>query len=190
MQLRPVALGWSPRAGGSVFSAAPFSAPPRMGAPSALGQTEQQWFARAKAAVAKYDLLNERARTVASPLAREALLARYMGDARDPESALYRRNSVAYNVAEAESYTPVNYLVFQPDRVRNRVEKLEDWNRDFEEEVVAAEAAYGLLPEPVVVERIVERRVPAAPEGPGIPTAALVVGGLVLAALAFFAFGD
>lgn len=187
MRLVPVALGWSPRAGGSIFSPAPFSVPALAG--SRLGQTEQQWFARAKAAVVKYDSLVGRARRIASPPYRESILARYGGDPNDQASAVYRRNSVAYNVAEAESYTPVNYLVFQPDRVRNRVEKLEDWNRNFEAEVVAAESSYGVLPEPVVVERVVERPGPAAPP-PADLTVPLVVGGLVLAGVALLAFGN
>lgn len=173
-------MGWM---GSSMFSQEPFLAGPRVH----LGQAEQQWFARAKAAVAMYDNLVERIRRIASPPVREDLLSRFVGNPNNPESAVYRRNSVAFNVSEAESYTPVNYLVYQPDRVKNRVTKLENWDRELREEVEAAERTYGLLPEPVVVERVVEK--PAPPKEAPL-TVPLVIGGLVLVGVALLAFGD
>lgn len=187
MNIFPIVLGWSPRAGGSVFAPAPFSAPPSLTGGRRLGQTEQQWFSRAKTAVTTYDLLVDRAKRIASLQLRNSILARFTGNPGDQESAIYRRNSVAYNVGEAESYNPVNYLIFGQDRVRSRVEKLETWNRDFEEEVAVAEAAYGILPEPVIVERVVQRRAPTEPTDLTVP---FVIGGLVLAGIAFLAFGS
>lgn len=190
MNIFPIVLGWSPRAGGSVFAPAPFSAPPSLTGGRRLGQTEQQWFSRAKTAVTTYDLLVDRAKRIASLQLRNSILARFTGN---PESAIYQgyplfgRNIVADNVGEAESYNPVNYLIFGQDRVRSRVEKLETWNRDFEEEVAVAEAAYGILPEPVIVERVVQRRAPTEPTDLTVP---FVIGGLVLAGIAFLAFGS
>jgi hypothetical protein len=184
MNIFPIVLGWSPRAGGSAFASAPFSAPPRLAGGRSLGQTEQQWFSRAKTAVTTYDLLVDRTKRIASPQVRESIVSRYIGVPEDQESAIYRRNSVAQNVGEAESYNPVNYLVFGQDRVRSRVEKLEVWNRDFDAQVSAAEASYGVLPEPVVIERVVQSRAPTDITMP------LVIGGLVLAGIAFLAFGS
>lgn len=174
----PVALGWSPRAKGAVFHGTPFS--PRA---AALGQTEQAWFARAKAAVVKFDDLERRARTIASPPAREAILSRFVGRPGNRESGQYRRNSVAYNVGQAESFTPVNYLIFKEDRVRNRVEKLEEINQDFEAELVEAEKVYGVLAAPVTVERIVEVPAPMTENS----TAPLLLGGALLVGLLLFA---
>lgn len=185
MNIFPVALGWSPRAGGSVFASAPFSATPSLAGGRWLGQTEQQWFSRAKTAVTTYDLLVDRTKKIASQRLRESILSRYTGDPRDQESAIYRRNSVAYNVGEAESYAPVDYLIFGKELVRDRVEKLEGWNRDFEKEIAAAEVAYGVLPEPVVVERVIQ----SAPAATDL-TMPFVIGGLVLAGIAFLAFGS
>jgi hypothetical protein len=169
-----------------MFQSAPFSTGAARPAIGSLGQVEQQWFARAKTAVAKFDELEARARSIAAPGVRSQVFSEFVGDAADPESALYRRNSVAYNVAQAESYTPINYLVFD-SRQQNRVEKLEDWVRKLDTEVVAAEKLYGTLPEPVVVERVVERTTAPAASNLTVP---IVAGAFALIVLGYLVFGD
>jgi|FLYN01.1.fsa_nt_gi hypothetical protein len=149
-----------------------------------LGQrTGERWYNEAKEEIAEYDNLLLRARKIANKEVREQIVARYTGDPADPESALYRRNSVEANVREAEAYTPVNFLIFEQSRVQNRVEKLKDWNEDFKRDVETAERTWGTLPEPVVVERVVERPVPAEAGMSPLLTVALV-GGVIVGGLA------
>ena len=168
-----------------MFQAAPFSthAGPKR---AALGQTEQQWYARAKAAVAKFDELETRVRRLASPVVRSEIYSEFVGEASDSESALYRRNSVAYNVSQAESYTPINYMVFAAQQ-QSRVEKLEEMVRQLNTEVTAAEGISGILPDPVIMERVVER--PAAPVARDL-TLPILAGAVALAVLGYLVLGD
>ncbi len=160
--LRPVMLGNSGFGNTSVFSPDlrnPFtmSGPPRLAQGPAqrpgpmLGQVDQEWFTRAKAAVARYDELVIRASSIARKDYREDLIRNFNSKPTDSSSALYRRNTVAFNVSEAEAFSPVNYLVFSQSQVKNRVSKLEEWNRDFRNAVKQGEELYGSLPEPVIV---------------------------------------
>jgi len=152
--------------------------------------TDQDWFNRAKREVGQFDSYVERLRRLANKTVRESLWDQYVGDPADSESGAYRRNSVAWNISEAEAYTPVNYMIFAADpaglRVRNRVTRLDSLNSDFKKDLDSAEATYGLLPDPQIVERIIEVRVPgeaAAPSFPYVPvlvTAGAVVLGLAL----------
>lgn len=151
--------------------------------------TDQDWFNRAVREVAQFDSYVERLRKLAHKQVRESMWAEYVGDPTDSNSGAYRRNSVASNIAEAQAYTPVNYMVFASDpaglRVRNRVTKLDDLNDDFKKDMDSAEATYGLLPDPQIVERIVEVRVPGAPVEAGFPyVPVLLVGGAVIIGLA------
>jgi hypothetical protein len=63
------------------------------------------------------------------------------------------------------------------------VDTLEDWNRDFSQDVTEAENFGGILPEPIVIERLVQ--VPGeVQEIPSWTIPVIAVGGLVgLAAL-------
>lgn len=148
------------------------------------------WFNRAKREIEQYDSYVERLRHLANRQARESIWSEYVGDQADSESGAFRRNSVAWHISEAEAYTPVNYMVFAADapglRVRNRVTKLDSLNSSFKKDLDAAEATYGLLPDPQIVERYIEVRVPGAPvetsSFPIVPV--LVVGGAVVLGLA------
>lgn len=148
-----------------------------------LGQSDQTWYNRAKAAVAKYDQLVDRASRIANRTYRENLFALYHSDPKDTDGAWYRRDRVAADVAQAESYTPINYLIYGVERRQNRVEKLEDWNHDFRQDVKWGEEEYGVLPEPQIIteERIVE--VPGAAPGWVLPVS-LGLGAIAVAALA------
>lgn len=153
-----------------------------------MGQSSgQDWYNMAVKQVQKFDDILLRLRKVANKAAREQLAATFVGDPGDSESGMYRRNSVASNVSEAQQYTPVNALVFDQSRVQGRVEKLREITHDFLAAVESAEATWGVLPDPQIIERVVEVQGP----GEGIPIVPIVIGGAgVLALLALLgAFG-
>lgn len=188
--MRPVLIAGANGARSSVFSggvndvfsmgvARPGWAPAR----PTLGQsTDQQWFEEAKQQVGKYDTLVDRLRKIANKQVREQMAQTFMGDPANPDSGLYRRNSVASDVAEAESFTPVNYFVYGVSRRRNRVTKLREITHDMNEDVRNAEATWGSLPAPQIIERVVEVQVPgeATPIVPILIGGAAVVGVLAL----------
>lgn len=161
-------------------------------APRSLGaDTNQDWYNRAKREIAQFDGYVERLRRLASRPVREDLWKTYVGDPADSESGAYRRNTVAWHITEAESYTPINYLVFGADdpgmRVRNRVTKLDSLNSAFKADLDSAEATYGLLPEPQIIEKIIEVRVPGAPVAAPFPLVpVLVVGGVAVVGLVLY----
>lgn len=183
MNLSGAPIGRNANMGGSMFHRSGFA--PVMGSPAPkpnLGQDEQQWFTRAKAGVAAYDDLWARTQLIANKTYREQLASKYHTKPEDQDGALYRRNSVAYNVSEAESYTPVNYRVFAQSQQQNRVTKLEDWNSDFRKDVEYGEKTYGLLPAPEVIEQtttVTQTEVPGWLLPAGIGLGALIIGALL-----------
>ncbi len=136
ISLTPKPVGWTARTGGSMFQNAPFSS--ALGAPTqkALGQTEQQWYTRAKAAVSAYDDLWARAQKIADKTQADHLASTYHGS-----DVVGTRGTVAAAVSAAEDSTPTNYLVFTPQVLRDRVTKLEDTNTAFKADVEQAEKA-------------------------------------------------
>lgn len=182
MNVSQVPVGWGPRQSASMFRSVPFSPVlgQKEGPRQELGQqAEQQWFARAKAAVAQYDELWAKTQQIANKTYREELATKYHTDPSDPDGALYRRNSVAYNLSQAESYTPVNYLVYSTSQQQNRVSKLENWNSDFKEDVNYGSTQYGLLDEPQVIERtstITETKAPEWLMPAGLGLGAFLLG--------------
>jgi hypothetical protein len=151
----------------SVNSVDTFSAP-QMGGYS-LGQTGQQIYARAKAAVSRFDAAVERTKRIANQTARQQVINDFgLQEASDKDKALYMRNAVAGNIAEVDSYVPPNYFIYETRTGPNagRVDKLENFNRDFLSAVENAEVTYGVLPEPVVIERLV--MVPGEAPAPGV----------------------
>lgn len=159
--------------------------------PSGLGaDPDQEWYSRAKREVAQFDGYVERLRRLANRQVREDLWKEYVGDPGDSESGAYRRNTVAYHISQVESYTPLNYKVFASDpvglRARNRVTKLDSLNRSFKGDLDSAEATYGLLPEPQIIERIVEVRAPqeAQPAAPFPWVPVVIIGAAAIGGLA------
>lgn len=180
IKLTTAPVSWGSRLNGSMFQAAPFSeASSRKG----LGQNEQQWFARAKAAIAEYDELWARTQQIANKTYREQVAAKYHPSASNQEGALYRRNSVAYNVSQAESYTPVNYLVYNDSQQQNRISKLEEFNRGFRQDVEFGEKEYGILPAPEIIEKTSSVTVQQVP---GWVVPAAIGAGLLIVGLVFF----
>lgn len=169
--------------GASSFSASPFQAV--AGVRKNLGQAEQSWYARAKSAVVEYGNLWDRAQKVNDKGYRDELATKYHGNPAATEGALYRRNSVAFNIAEAESHTPISYDVFKPSEIQDRVNSLEDLNKSFKPELEAGEKKFGVLAETQPVE------VGVAAKGKSVP--GWVVPSVVcvgLFALGFFIFKD
>lgn len=151
--------------------------------------TDQDWYNRAVREVSQYDSYVERLRKLAHKTVRESMWDEYVGDPTDAESGAYRRNTVAYHISEAEAFTPINYKIFSADpaglRARNRVSRLDSLNSSFKKDIDSAEATYGLLPDPQIVERIVEVRVPVEVESKPFPYVPVIaVAGGVIAVLA------
>lgn len=142
MNLTATPIGFGPRMGGSMFRQSPF-VNSMSGSPKRpeLGENDQQWFARAKAAVAQYDDLWARAQVIKDAAYVAQLTTKYHANPEDPRGAIYRRNAVAYNVAQAESQTPVNYALYQDPKQMERVTKLEEVLASFRKDVEAGESA-------------------------------------------------
>jgi hypothetical protein len=180
MKLSGTPIGWGPRNGSSMFQTAPFSA--NLGRSPKLGQEDQQWFARAKAGVAAYDDLWARTQQIANQTYREQLAGKYHTKPEDQDGALYRRNSVAYNVSQAESYTPVNYRLYAQSQQQNRVSNLEDWNSDFRKDVEYGEKSYGILPAAQVIEQtttVTQTQTPGWLIPAGIGLGVIIIGALL-----------
>lgn len=161
------------------FRAAPAQSP-------FLGQTTGQGiYENAKEQVRRFDSFVERTKKIANKQIREQIAGKFgLGEPNNKDKALYERNATAGNIAEAESFTPVNYYIFEaPGPAKNRPGKLQDWNHSFKSDVESAEATWGVLPEPQIIERIVQVQ-GAAAMSPLVPV--LVVGGLVVVGLALF----
>lgn len=146
---------------------------PSMGAAD-LGQQGTSNYDRAKRQVAKFDAFLETTRKIANKAVREDIFATHVGDPENRESGIYQRNVVAGNIAEAEGFTPVNTLVFTQAAVARHLDRLDSSNNGFERAVENAEATWGLLPEPVIIER--ERIIQVTGPTPAWVTPVLVVG--------------
>lgn len=144
-----------------------------------LGQTGKEWYDQAVHQVQKFDDVLMRLRKIANKQAREDIAANFVGSSEDSASGSYRRNSVDSYIKDAQRYTPVNTMVFDPVRVQERVQALRDVNHDFLAAVAAAEGQWGILDAPQIIERIVE--VPGAPAA--FPIVPIAIGGIGLVAL-------
>lgn len=161
-----------------------------LGASSYLGQMRgEEMYLAARDAVADFDALVNRTSRLANQVARNNIIVKYgLAEPENQDKLLYRRNRTAFYVSQVDQSTgPSKYLVFTESRPINSTQDLRDENRDFKADVTAAEA-FGVLPEPVVIERIVTREVtvPGAPAPAPSIVPYIVVGGLVLAGLALF----
>jgi len=109
----------------------------------------------AKKELAQYDSLVERVKRIGNKAAREQIIDTYgLSEPDNKDKSLYARNVVASDLANAESYTPINYDIYTaPGPAKNRPGRLQDWNSSFAKDVKYAEDTYGILPEPQVIER-------------------------------------
>lgn len=147
----------------------------------ALGQTNEEWYRRAKDAVAKYQQLLLRLGQVANQTARADIM-RWLGDPAVAGTPAYRYQTVVSDLqTDVERFRDpitgmVNVAAYSVERRRGRVRELEDNNRLLEQQVAEAERVYGVLPGPRVIT------VPGPARGPDL-TVPLVLGGGVAALL-------
>ena len=143
--------------------------------------TAQDFYNNAIQEIQKFDSIQARAAKIANKSARDTIIDTYgLNNPTDNNKAMYMRGALASDVANAQKYTPLAYEEGFPTHgpARGRVTKLHNFNRDFDADVTAAETQYGILPEPVVIERVVTTA--GAPEDI-LPY--VLVGGAALAAL-------
>lgn len=128
-----------------------------------LGDSDFEWYQKAKRAIAKYDELLRRVEGIGNITARRAIYD-WLGSPNNPTTPAYRYRSVVSDVAvDVEGYTPPNYGAYALERRRGRVEDLEDVVEDFEAKVRASEREYG----PVTVREVPGQVSPQAP-GPDL----------------------
>lgn len=147
-----------------------------------MGQTAQDLYNEAKKQQAAFDNYFARTESLANKASRDAIIEEYgLTEPMNKDKALYARNVVAADIARAESYTPPNYdIYYAPGPTKNRPGRLKDWNSDFRQDVKYSEDTYGVLPEPVVIERTTTETVSQTPAW----VTPVVVGALGIGALA------
>ncbi len=153
---------------------------PRM-AGRRMGQTAQDFYNNAIPQIQKFDQLVTRTQKIANKASRDQIINDYgLNDPTNTDKAQYMRNALASDIANAQKYTPIAYEQGFPTHgpARGRVTKLQNFNADFEGAVKTAEDTYGILPEPVVIERVV-----TAPGAAMDYVPYVLVGGAAIAAL-------
>lgn len=132
---------------------------PGLGAPQAsLGATAQNYYDKAKASVSMFDSLVERVKRIANKAERDGIAVTYgLTAPENQDKAMYMRNALAYDLSEAEKYSPIAYEQGFPalGPSRGRVAKLESFDTAFEAAVKNAENMYGILPEPETITNYV-----------------------------------
>jgi hypothetical protein len=170
----------------SMFSSTAFHS---MGPSYALGATGADWYQRAKQAEANFQALLVRTQKIANKTVREEI-ADWIGAVGSVDTPMERYGTVIANTTKAESYTPLNTVEFERSQLQNRVTKLESYNSELQSKVKNAEDYYGILPEPVIIEKLVN--VPGASSAAGtdwtVPIA-VGVGTLVLVGIISFIKG-
>lgn len=156
-------------------------------APHQLGVTAQELYTEAQKQLAVFDNLFERTKRLANTASRTAIIEEFgLTEPANKEKALYARNVVAQDIARAESFTPPNYdIYYAPGPTKNRPGRLRDWNSSFKDAVKYSEDTYGVLPEPIVIERTTMETVSQTPAWV-TPVVAGALGIGLLAALGVF----
>ena len=165
--------------GGSTFSMSPFQATERR----SLGQNGQQWYSRAKTAVAEYDNLWDRAQKIAPENIRVELASKYHQQSNDPDDALNIRNTLAYYVSQAEGTAPVKYTIFDMPQSQNRVVRLENSNRDMKTDVEFSEKTYGIMNPIQYMESVIQGQSLPSWAIPAAVMAGLAIAGVIIVKL-------
>jgi hypothetical protein len=148
----------------------------------------RRMYEEAKAAVARFDTLADRASKIAYKPVRDEIISDFgLLEPGNNDKALNQRNDLQEYIKQVEASTPPNYYVFIQDttRPRNRLDAVKRDDADLERAVTQAEATYGTLPEPQVV--IKEIQVPGAEASGGsdLTVPILIGAGAVTLALLF-----
>lgn len=142
-----------------------------------LGQSDFEWYQKAKTAIAAYEDLVRRTNALASVSARRAIFD-WLGSPTNPTTPAYRYGSVVSDLrTDVEAYTPPNYGAYAVERRQDRITELEGLIDEFKNRVRASEREVGQLPPPEI------RTVPGAPGadltlpivGAGVAVAAAIV---------------
>lgn len=126
---------------------------PSLAGGSWLGQSSAEWYARAKASLARFDEILTRTARIANQTERNRILG-WVGKASTQDTPAYRYATVKNDLQESvEAHTPPAIDAYKVTRLQHRIEKLENYNNEFGTMVSNAENVYGKLAEPVVIER-------------------------------------
>jgi hypothetical protein len=154
-----------------------------MGPSYALGATGSEWYQRAKQAEANFQALMARTARIANQTVRDQIVD-WIGAPGSVDTPMERYNTLISDSDRAQGYTPLNTTEYERSQLQNRITKMESYNNQLKEKVKDAEDFYGILPEPVVIEKFIN--VPGAPGAAGfnwtIPVA-VGVGAVALVAL-------
>lgn len=187
IQLGMVAIGGGNGSRSSIFSsqlAGQFRVGPSLGY-YAMGATAQESYVGAQAAIQAFDNLVGRTARIANKTVRDQIVQDYgLTDPGNKDKAMYMRQALASDVANADKYTPVAYEQGFPSTgpARGRVTKLMNFNSDYKNAVQDAEVTYGILPEPVVITQYLPGQTTQAPINWTIPVV-VGAGALLTAAL-------
>ncbi len=155
----------------------------QLGAPRhVLGQTAEDWYTRARSAIARFDFLKGQIGSIDNASARAAI-GTWLGDVSIDDSPEYRYNTVVYNYVTTVGEFGITGTYDDPERGasrQNRITKLEDVNEVFNERIATAQAVHGTQPVPGVAPGI---KPPAKPTDLTVPI--LIGAGAI--ALAVFA---
>jgi hypothetical protein len=131
--------------GSSVFATATFEPFRTALAGARLGQAPQEWYQRAKTAIAKYEALLARTGRIANQEERQKITA-WVGSPGDEATPAYRYSRVLDDLrGDVESVSPPNIQAYSVERRQERIKKLEDFNREFESMVATAESVFGMV---------------------------------------------
>lgn len=128
---------------------------PSMPSSASLGAGGQAIYDEGKKQVELFDSFVAQTKHFADKAYRAQLIDTYgLAEPENKDKALYMRNATAASLAKADSYMPINYLVFEgPGPDKNRPRKLEEFNVDFAKDVKYGLANYDLLPDAQIIER-------------------------------------
>jgi hypothetical protein len=128
------------------------SANPRQ---ASLGATGQSIYEDGKKQIVIFDDLIERTKHIGNKQARQDLIDTYgLAEPDNKDKALYMRNATVQSIAKADSYTPINYYIFEgPGPDKNRPRKLGEFNAPFAKDVKYAEDTYGSIPDAQIIEK-------------------------------------
>lgn len=150
-----------------------------------LGKSASDWYNQARSLVGQFDDLIVRTRKIANKPVREQLADEYIGsNPQNQDAGIYTRNGVAANIATAESYTPVNTILYDKREIQNRVQRLQSIVTDFNSAIVDAEKEWGSLPDPQVIETLKTVQVSTTPGW--VPV--VLIGAAGVAALAAYSY--